>query len=270
MRSNTTGFYNTACGFQALYFNTTGFQNTATGYNALAFNVSGNFNTATGWEALFNTTGDFNTAIGRGALITNTTGSNNTAIGYGANVLTGNLTNATAIGNGATVSTSNTIVLGDSNIAKLYCNVALTVISDRTKKENFQPVNGSDVLNKIRGLELTSWNLIGQDANQFRHYGPMAQDFYAAFGHDAVGTIGTETTINGGDVAGILMSAVQALDQENVAMREENTAMKKQLAERDARDRERDARIARLEQMLPAGRTTAQKASLKTASLNSK
>ena len=32
----------------------------------------------------------------------------------------------------------------------------------------------------------------------------MAQDFFAAFGHDAVGQIGTETTINSGDMAGIL------------------------------------------------------------------
>ncbi|MBI4587523.1 MAG: hypothetical protein HY725_01675 [Candidatus Rokubacteria bacterium] len=33
----------------------------------------------------------------------------------------------------------------------------------------------------------------------------MAQDFFAAFGHDGVGTVGTPTTINSGDKAGILM-----------------------------------------------------------------
>ena len=148
--------------------------------------------------------------------------------------------------------------------------MSLSPLSDRTKKENFQPVDGAEVLRKIRGFELTSWNIIGQDPKQFRHYGPMAQDFYAAFGHDAVGVSGDDTSINSGDLSGIMMSAIQALGEENASMREENTAMKKQLADRDTRDRERDARIARLEQMLPAGRTTAQKASLKTASLNSK
>jgi hypothetical protein len=28
----------------------------------------------------------------------------------------------------------------------------------------------------------------------------MAQEFFAAFGHDEVGTIGTPTTINSGDI----------------------------------------------------------------------
>ena len=40
----------------------------------------------------------------------------------------------------------------------------------------------------------------------------MAQDFYAAFGHDGLGQISSETTINSGDLAGILMIAVQALE----------------------------------------------------------
>ena len=184
-------------------------------------------------------------------------------MGYSADVSSVNLINATAIGANARVNTSDTIVLGDTNITSLRCKVGLTVTSDRNKKENFQPVDGAEVVRKIRGFPLTSWNFIGQDAQQFRHYGPMAQDFFAAFGHDAVGSIGTETTINSGDLAGILMSAVQALG-------DENAALKKQLAEREARDRERDERIARLERMIPAGQPTAQKASLKTASLNSK
>jgi hypothetical protein len=90
--------------------------------------------------------------------------------------------------------------------------VMFTASSDKTKKENFQAVHGEEVLEKIRGLELSSWNFIGYDPKKFRHYGPMAQDFYAAFGHDGVGQIGSQTTINSGDLAGILMIAVQALE----------------------------------------------------------
>jgi hypothetical protein len=41
----------------------------------------------------------------------------------------------------------------------------------------------------------------------------MAQDFYAAFGHDGLGQISSETTINSGDLAGILMTPVQALEK---------------------------------------------------------
>src|SRR5262249_58423912 len=74
--------------------------------------------------------------------------------------------------------------------------------SDKTKKENFQPVDGEEVQGKIRGLELSSWNFIGHDPKKFRHYGPMAQDFYTAFGNDGIGQIGSETTINSGHMAG--------------------------------------------------------------------
>ncbi len=56
--------------------------------------------------------------------------------------------------------------------------------------------------------------------NKFRHYGPMAQDFFAAFGHDAVGQIGTDTTINSGDMAGILMVAVQALEKRTAELKQ--------------------------------------------------
>jgi Chaperone of endosialidase len=98
--------------------------------------------------------------------------------------------------------------------------VAFTFPSDKTKKENFQPVDGEAVLGKIRGFELSSWNFIGHDPKEFRHYGPMAQDFFAAFGHDGVGQIGTETTINSGDLAGILMIAVQALEKRTAELKQ--------------------------------------------------
>ena len=97
--------------------------------------------------------------------------------------------------------------------------VAFTFPSDKTKKENFQPVDGEAVLGKIRGFELSSWNFIGHDPKEFRHYGPMAQDFFAAFGHDGAGQIGSETTINSGDMAGILMIAVQALEKRTAELK---------------------------------------------------
>ena len=111
--------------------------------------------------------------------------------------------------------------------------VAFTASSDKTKKENFQPVDGEAVLKRIRGFELTSWNFIGHDPKEFRHYDPMAQDFFSAFGHDGIGQIGTETTINSGDMAGILMIAVQALEKRKPSGTQAET--KAQLAELAAR-----------------------------------
>jgi hypothetical protein len=103
--------------------------------------------------------------------------------------------------------------------------VAFTAVSDKTKKENFQPVDGEAVLGKIRGFELSSWNFIGHDPKEFRHYGPMAQDFFTAFGHDGVGQIGSETTINSGDMAGILMIAVQALEKRTAELKQKEAQM---------------------------------------------
>ena len=133
---------------------------------------------------------------------------------------TGNLTNATAIGNGANVNASNKVRLGNGAVTVIEGQVAFTFPSDKNKKENFQPVDGEAVLGKIRGFELSSWNFIGHDPKEFRHYGPMAQEFFAAFGHDGVGQIGSETTINSGDLAGILMIAVQALEKRTAELKQ--------------------------------------------------
>jgi trimeric autotransporter adhesin len=195
--------------------------NTSLGTGALQNNTTGSFNTATGASALFsNTTGNANTASGLNVLTNNTTGNNNTAIGAGANVSAGNLTNATAIGFGAIVTASNKIRLGNNSVTVIEGQVAFTTSSDKTQKENLRPVDGEEVLGKIRAFELSSWNFIGHDPKKFRHYGPMAQDFYAAFGNDGVGEIGSETTISSGDMAGILMIAVQALEKRTTELKQ--------------------------------------------------
>src|SRR5712692_6470032 len=255
LQSNNTGGGNTASGWIALSGNTAGQNNTASGAFALLNNTTGSGNTASGVQALLNNNGDGNTgsglgalqrntggsnntAIGVDALFSNTTGGQNTAIGNGADVSVGNLTNATVIGFNAIVNASNKIRLGNANVAVIEGQVAYTFTSDRNQKENFQPVDGQQVLGKIRGLSLTSWNYIGHDPKQFRHYGPVAQEFFAAFGHDGLGTIGTPTTINSGDMEGVLMVAVQALEKRTEeqsrqvgALRAENADLKGRLKE---------------------------------------
>lgn len=244
MFSNTQGHSNTATGFNALFSTTAGTDNTASGVNALFHNTWGHANTASGVVALYNnisgggntamgflslssqTTGFHNTGIGFGALASNITGDYNTSIGYNTDVSVGHLTNATAIGAGAIVNSSNKIRLGNGSVSVIEGQVAFTAVSDKTQKENFQPVSGESVLEKIRGFELSSWNFIGHDPKQFRHYGLMAQDFFAAFGNDGVGQIGTDTTINQGDLAGILMIAVQALEKRTVELKEKVDELK--------------------------------------------
>jgi len=62
---NTTGNFNTATGYNALYSNTSGNCNTGFGNNALNYNTQGSNNTGIGLDALmYNSTGVFNTALG--------------------------------------------------------------------------------------------------------------------------------------------------------------------------------------------------------------
>ncbi|MBN1781060.1 tail fiber domain-containing protein [bacterium] len=229
--NNTTGYNHTAIGYQALYSNTDRWNNTAVGYQSLRANSSGwrntavghktllvtddgIYNTAMGHEALVaNTSGSDNTAIGGQAMDTNTTGSNNTAVGYAADVSTGDLVNATAIGYLAVVDASNKVRIGNASVTVIEGQVAFTYPSDVNKKENFLPVSGSTVLERIRDMDIQSWNYIGHDPSTSRHYGPVAQDFYAAFGQDAMGTVGSDTTLCGSDVDGINMIAIQALEK---------------------------------------------------------
>jgi hypothetical protein len=83
--NNTTGYYNSAIGMQALFNNTTGYSNSAIGMQALFNNTTGYSNSAIGMQALYNnTTGSSNSAIGMWALFNNTTGSYNSAIGVQA------------------------------------------------------------------------------------------------------------------------------------------------------------------------------------------
>jgi hypothetical protein len=76
----------------------------------------------------------------------------------------------------------------------------------------------------------------------------MAQDFFAAFGHDGVGKIGTDTTINSGDIAGILMIAVQALENRTAELKQKE----KQIAVLESKLDQKDAQITALAARLEA------------------
>src|ERR1044072_4624718 len=75
------GGTNTAVGAGALLSNADGFDNNAVGAFALFSNISGAFNNAHGHSALVVSTGSENNAFGDLAMENNTTGSQNTAIG---------------------------------------------------------------------------------------------------------------------------------------------------------------------------------------------
>jgi uncharacterized small protein (DUF1192 family) len=179
--------------------------------------------------------------MGLNALASNDTGSSNTAVGVGADVSVGNLTNATAIGADAIVDASSKVRLGNTAVTVIEGQVGFTSSSDARRKENFLPVDREETLHKLRQITVGSWNFKGQDPTRFRHYGPNAQEFFAAFGHDDLGTIGTETTITSTDIDGIMLLAIQALEQRTVELQEELRRAQEELAQLQA---EKEAGVA--------------------------
>jgi trimeric autotransporter adhesin len=177
---NTTGSENTASGYRTLFDNDTGSGNTLSGFEALLTNSSGGYNTTTGAFALFsNTTGSYNAAFGTAALESNITGTFNTAIGYAADALAGDITNGTAIGAFAELTASNSIVLGNNTISKIYANVtAVTSVSDRRRKKDIRAL-GSDLgLDFIKNLQPVSYCFNNGDETE--RYGFIAQELEQA------------------------------------------------------------------------------------------
>jgi hypothetical protein len=236
-KSTAIGDGSTALGYSS---NATAGYSTAIGYNTTS---SGGFSTALG----YNTTasGSGSTAMG---VLTTASAANSTALGSS---VTANGDYSTALGN--FVSTNNKLgsfIVGDkepnANSNQVFGNDAnnqmmmrfvggyklytagwgstigaqltagatsWSAVSDKRRKENFIPVNGESVLQKIRTFNLTTWNYKTLDVKTQRHYGPMAQDFYAAFGNDRLGKIGCDTLINEHDFSSINFIAIHALEK---------------------------------------------------------
>jgi hypothetical protein len=87
--------------------------------------------------------------------------------------------------------------------------------SEPTRAPDLTPINGHEVLEKLTALPVSAWNYTFDDAS-VRHLGPMAQDFYAAFGLG-----GDDTTINQVDANGVLIVAIQALSRRVTALEAE-------------------------------------------------
>lgn len=121
------------------------------------------------------------------------------------------------------------------------------VVSDRRRKENFLALDGEDLLLRLRGVPVTSWNYVAQ-GRETRHVGPMAQDWHRAFGLS-----GDSLAINSGDFDGVNLAAAQALERRTAeqgerigALERENTELRAEQAAQAARLAELEARLERL------------------------
>ncbi|HWK59494.1 MAG TPA: tail fiber domain-containing protein [Parapedobacter sp.] len=203
----------------------------------------GSFGVAIGTQSF--ASGNFSVAIGRGAHTDNRQGSIVLADGSFSGE---DYVYATA---------NNQITMRFIGGYQLYTNQNLSAgvalapgagawssLSDRNRKENFEPIDTESILRKVTAIPVSRWNYKSQPNTQ-QHIGPMAQDFHAAFRLDG---LTNDTTINTVDIDGVNMAAIQALEKRTAELKAENEDLKSQLQAAKERLALLEAWMARMEE----------------------
>lgn len=103
------------------------------------------------------------------------------------------------------------------------------IVSDRSQKEHFAPIDAASILGSLCSLRVERWNYKGEPSS-VRHIGPMAQDFSRAFG---VGS--DDRHIHNVDAFGVTTSAIQALHRALQQQAAEAVVLRARLEELEAR-----------------------------------
>lgn len=146
------------------------------------------------------------------------------------------ISSRTTWGSSSTLGTSASVTIqadasGAANPIEHSSGAHLTIggdwinASDENLKENFQPVDGSDILEKIEELPILQWNYRSQ-SDEVTHIGPTAQDFKEVFG---VGS--NDKTISTIDPSGIALAAIKQLSKENNELKSQVAELKKMVEE---------------------------------------
>jgi len=142
------------------------------------------------------------------------------------------LNNATAAGVQMTLSSTGNMTISG----------ALTENSSRTVKTGFQELDPRQVLDQLVGMPVTTW-AYSHDESGTRHIGPMAEDFYAAYG---LGEDNKHIAIS--DKAGVALAAIKGLNEVVKEKEAEIAQLEKQTTELlEDKDRQIDELTLRLE-----------------------
>ncbi len=205
---NTTlasGLFSTAIGFGTVAAGSSSFAGgdgaSAQGSQALAFGLRASASGA-GSVALGNRAAT--TATGTGSFIFADRSSANALVSNVPNEFGARFAGGFYLYTRADLSTGAALAASGSSWAAL---------SDVHAKENFREVDGEDLLEKLARVPVREWNYKAQDAS-FRHMGPTAQDFRAAFG---LGDF--PLRINTIDADGVALAGVKALGARTTALR---------------------------------------------------
>jgi len=115
--------------------------------------------------------------------------------------------------------------------------------SSRSLKENFGGVDGEELLGRIRGIPVNTWNYVAE-GREVRHLGPFAEDFRAGFGLGV-----DDRSIGLLDIAGVNFAGIKALEERTrqlQAREAEVERLRSQVQSLDARMRELEAMVRQL------------------------
>lgn len=143
-----------------------------------------------------------------------------------------NLTTGVTLQSGASISNwgQSNAVISTSTGALLTTGGVWQNASDVNRKHRFEQISNEEILEKLRKLQVTRWSY-KTEAENIRHIGPMAQDFYAAFGlgsdNRGIGTV---------DADGVALAGIKALEERtrNLAaelenLKADNAALRQQM-----------------------------------------
>ena len=121
------------------------------------------------------------------------------------------------------VSSGTANPIEHSSGAHLTAGGVWTNASDANLKENFRPVDGAELLEKIEELPVSEWNY-KVESDAVTHIGPTAQDFQKVFG---VGE--NDKSISTIDPSGIALAAIKELSKQNRELKDQNAKLMKKL-----------------------------------------
>jgi hypothetical protein len=165
---------------------------------------------------------------------------NNAANGYPGQIAysSGNTMSFRVAGNGSAMLLTS---------SSLTVNGTVVVSSDRNVKQDIQPVDSRSMLEKVSQLPVATWAYTNDPGT--KHLGPMAQDFYAAFGTGV-----DDRHIAVVDEGGVALAAIQGLNEKVESGKQKAETQMDQLAARSQRleteNAELKARLEKLEQLM--------------------
>lgn len=242
---SNVGYYTWAGGYNTIALGLSSF---AMGYQSTAL---GSYSTALGYTANADGTG----AVSIGY---RTTADADYSVAIGQRASAGGRAGSITFSDGSTTDSVRAAVNNQFSVRaaggyRLFTNATLTtgvtlaaggsswnVVSDRNAKRDFQDFDGEELLHKLAKMPVQTW-VYKEEVGHPRHVGPMAQDFYGAFG---LGT--NDVTINTLDIDGVNLAASKALERRTSELMEKSRRVEKLETEVE----ELKAAMRRLEQRI--------------------